>query len=378
MQKFDPNSEKFISEIENVAAYIKQNGNSLAHCTFQEIDFTQLQINWNLLHIEDTTFLGCQLRIEDELLLHKKGAYIYKAPKSLPYNPFRHQLYTWQELMEGYSSENDNSIDLKIYQHFYSTKFNPSINESLWQRLHDHAMDDSLRELLEYDEKGMTSRKCVGFMGGHSTKRTDPFYVKTAQTAKLLAEHGYFIVSGGGPGIMEATNLGAYFAGKKDADLAKAIQILQEAPHYTDPDFNNKAIEVLDAYPKGSDSLAIPTWFYGHEPSNLFASHIAKYFSNSIREDTLLAISLYGIICAPGSAGTTQEIFMDATQNHYGTFNFYSPMIFLGKKRYEIDTMIFPLLKQLAWGRDYSSLLFLSDEPMEILDFLQKHPPIAV
>ena len=52
-------------------------------------------------------------------------------------------------------------------------------------------------------------------------------------------------------------------------------------------------------------SLAVPTWFYGHEPSNLFASHIAKYFSNSIREDTLLAVALYGIVFAPGSAGTT-------------------------------------------------------------------------
>jgi len=51
-------------------------------------------------------------------------------------------------------------------------------------------------------------------------------------------------------------------------------------------------------------------------------------------------------------------------------------MVFLGKKRYEIDTMIFPLLKQLSFGKEYHDLLFLSDEPKEILDFLQKNPPI--
>ncbi len=67
---------------------------------------------------------------------------------------------------------------------------------------------------------------------------------------------------------------------------------------------------------------------------------------------------------------------MDATQNHYGTFNYYSPMVFLGKKRYEIDTMIFPLLKQLAWGRDYAPLLQITDEPEVVVQFLKEHPPM--
>lgn len=378
MQKFDPRNERFIYELEDASSFIAQNGALLRNCTFQEIDFTQLDMDWTAFRIENITFLGCKMLMKDELVLHEKGAYIYKAPPSLPYNPFRHALYTWQELMEGYHPKNDQSIDLKIYQHFYDTKFNPTINEALWQRIHDHAMDDSLRELLEYDDQGMTKKKCVGFMGGHSTKRTDSYYMKTALSAKLLAENDYFIVSGGGPGIMEATNLGAYFAGKPHEDLLKAIGILQQAPHYTNKDFNQKALDVLEEFPEGNESLAIPTWFYGHEPSNLFASHIAKYFSNSIREDTLLAISLYGIVCAPGSAGTTQEIFMDATQNHYGTFNYYSPMVFLGHKRYEIDTLIFPLLKQLSWGKEYSKLLFLTDEPTEILAWLNQHPPIPI
>ena len=163
---------------------------------------------------------------------------------------------------------------------------------------------------------------------------------------------------------------------KKEDELIDAIKILGDAPVYKDKDYIQKAREVLDKYPEGGASLAIPTWFYGHEPSNLFASQIAKYFSNSIREDTLLAISLYGVIYSPGSAGTTQEIFMDATQNHYGTFNYYSPMIFLGKERYEVKTFLYPLLRQLSWGRKYYDLLHITDEPIEILDFLKKNEPI--
>ncbi len=376
--KFEKPIEFKVTDLETFEKRYYKKNPDLSHCTLQALDFTSHPVDWERFTILDTAFLGCTLSIEEEIQLRRMGAYIYNAPASLPYDPFRKDLYTWQELMKGFDEKKDNSVDFNIYRHFYNTKFNPPINEALWQRIHDHAIDDALRDLLDFDDNGMTRKRSVGFMGGHSVKRTDLFYKRTAQTTKLLAEHDYFITSGGGPGIMEAANLGAYMAGKSEEDLFQAIQTLSRAPKYTDEHYHQYALEVLDKYPVGSENLAVPTWFYGHEPSNLFASHIAKYFSNSIREDTLLAISLYGIVFAPGSAGTTQEIFMDATQNHYGTFNFYSPMIFLGKKRYEIDTMIFPLLKQLAWDRAYAPLLFITDEPEEVLAFLQQHPPKAV
>ena len=375
MQKFEHPHETILTEIKSFEHFL-QNGRSLKDCTLQGLDFRNYAVRWEEMKIDNTTFLGCDLSLEEEMQLRRQGAYIYPPPKGLPYQPFRHSLYKWQELMEGFSEENDQSTDLQIYNHFSASKFNPTINEALWQRIHDHAIDDALRELLDYDNHGMTQKKCVGFMGGHSTRRDDPFYTLTALTAKLLAEHDYLVVSGGGPGIMEATNLGAYFCGQPRQALLEAIETLKEAPYFKDQGYHRQAMKVLEKHPNGHLNLAIPTWFYGHEPSNLFASHIAKYFSNSIREDTLLAISLYGIVCAPGSAGTTQEIFMDATQNHYGTFNYFSPMVFLGRKRYEVDTLIYPLLKQLAWGKEYYDLLYLTDEPEEILTFLQMHPPV--
>lgn len=353
-------------------------GRSLKNCTLRGLDLRETDIDWNRLGIENTTFLGCTLSVEDEILLRRIGAYIYRAPDHLPYQPFRSELYTWQELLSGYSKEKDNSTDWRIYRHFSQTRLNPSVNEALWQRLHDHAIDDALRDLLDINHRGMTELRCVGFMGGHSVRRDDPYFIKSAETARLLAQQGYFICTGGGPGIMEAANLGAYFSSYTDKDFYAILEKLREAPHYQDSGYYDCALQVTGDYPEGGQSLAIPTWFYGHEPSNLFASHIAKYFSNSIREDTLLAICLHGIIFAPGSAGTTQEIFMDATQNHYGTFNYYSPMVFLSRRRYEIETLIFPLLKQLAWGRKYYELLHVTDEPESVLDFIIQHPPVPV
>jgi predicted Rossmann-fold nucleotide-binding protein len=375
--KFIPTPHHFreFKDIDRLLHHLHQH-HSLRDCTLIALDLREVTLDWENIDIYNTTLIGCHLELANELLLRKRGANLYLPSDNLPYDPYRNKLYTWQELMEGYSLKADQSTDLKIYQHFVETKFIPPINEALCQRIHDHSIDEALRDILSFDANGMTKLRCVGFMGGHSTLRTDPFFRKTAHTAKLLAENGYYIVSGGGPGIMEAANLGAYLAGRSDEALDMAIDHLGKAPHYKDEGYHQTAVEVLTKYPTGRDNLAIPTWFYGHEPSNLFASHIAKYFSNSIREDTLLAISLYGIVFAPGSAGTTQEIFQDATQNHYGTFNYFSPMVFLGKERYEVDTLIYPLLKQLSYQKEYHDLLYITDDPEGVLSFLQSHPPV--
>ena len=132
---------------------------------------------------------------------------------------------------------------------------------------------------------------------------------------------------------------------------------------------------VRDRWLEGAESLAIPTWFYGHEPSNLFSTHIAKYFANSLREDGLLALATWGIVFAPGSAGTIQEIFQDAAQNHYGTFKYVSPMVFLGRQFWTEERPVYPLLKQLSEGRQYHRMVTISDDLDEIVSFIQDNPP---
>ena len=372
------NQEKIIKSLHHFRQ-LQGDNKDLRYCTLQGLQLDSELQTWQDWHIDNTvTFLGCQQSLKMEVELINRGAQVLRSPSGLPYQPFRTQLYTWQELMNGYSYQADRSRDLLIYRHFAKARFSPPIKEALWQRIHDHSIDDALRQLLSFDEHGMTKRKCVGFMGGHSVRRDDPFFRLAVITAKRLSEAGFFVVSGGGPGIMEAANLGAYLAGCSDQSLTKILALLAEAPHYTSPGYHEKAMMVLDRYPQGNVSLAIPTWFFGHEPSNVFASYIAKYFSNSLREDNLLAISLYGIVFAPGSAGTTQEIFMDATQNHYGTFNYYSPMVFLGSHRYQTETLIYPLLKQLAQGRRYAELLHITDDPESVVSFLLNHPPVPV
>lgn len=366
---------KSIKEIHSFEELL-ESGYRLSNATIQNIDFSASTINWHALSLDNTVFLGCNLNKEDKLTILEKGGIIFPKMSEIVYSPYRSHLYTWQELYE--EKRKGKSVDLEIYEHFSTHKYAPTMIEALCQRIHDNSIDDALRDYLMPDQNGNYQVKSIGIMGGHSTLRTDAFFHEVARTAQLLTQEGYLIISGGGPGTMEAANLGAYMSKYDEEQLADAVSTLTEAPHYTDDGFHQKALDVLNKYPEGTESLAIPTWFYGHEPSNVFASHIAKYFSNSIREDTLLAICIHGILFAPGSAGTTQEIFMDAAQNHYTTFDYISPMIFLGKKRYTEDTNLFETIKQLSKDKAYGKLVHLVDSAPEAVKAFLDNPPYRV
>jgi hypothetical protein len=93
--------------------------------------------------------------------------------------------------------------------------------------------------------------------------------------------------------------------------------------------------------------LAVPTWLYGHEPANLFAARIAKYFSNAIREDTILRLVRGGIVFATGRAGTVQEIFQAATKSFYATDGESGPFVFLGRRFWTEELPVESLLRPL-------------------------------
>ena len=213
-------------------------------------------------------------------------------------------------------------------------------------------------------------------MGGHAMKRDQPAYHNVALIARGLTRAGYFVATGGGPGAMEAGNLGAWMAAYPDECLHDAIEILCGETEYQEGRYLDLGFAVKQKYDAGAESLSIPTWFYGHEPTNQFSTHIAKYFANSIREDILLAIATSGVIFSPGSAGTIQEVFMDAAQNHYGSFKLVSPMVFFDKHFWTEQNPVYPLLQQLAASKQYGKLLSVNDDPDGIVRFIQENEPV--
>lgn len=366
----------FFREIDSLNSLVRSGG-QLNCSVVQGLDLRRADLDWDTIEIEGTVFLGCTF--PDDISVSElcdRGATVFPRINDIPYDTYRNRLYSIEELSDGWTTAEDNSLDKRIYDHFIATgKTHPSILESLARRLHDHAMDDALADLLEGRLEQDGRKKVVGIMGGHATSRRDAAYAEVVRVAWHLTRRGYFIASGGGPGIMEAANLGAWLAGEPVEVIDEVLGMLSEAPIYTDLGYVEAARAVLAKYPNGHSSVAVPTWFYGHEPSNLFSRYIAKYFANSIREDGLLAISTHGVIFAPGSAGTTQEIFMDAAQNHYASLGSISPMVFLGRERYESQTQLWPIIQDLAKGREYAEMLMLTDFATEAADFIESHPP---
>ena len=345
-------------------------GHDVHDVVLQGIDFRGADLDWSVYRFRETVFLGCHFaNAGAPAEVVAAGGVIFPRLPDLPYDPYRPALYTWQELARPTEADASRPIDLAIYEHFQASRGRVGIVEALAQRIHDHAMDDALAEFIE-------GERLVGIMGGHGTPRDSDDFHRAARIARGLTRAGYLIASGGGPGTMEAANLGAWCAPHPDDVLEEAFERLARAPHYADDGFQEAALDVLELAPEGARSLAIPTWFYGHEPSNVFATAIAKYFSNSLREDCLLAICLHGIVFCPGSAGTTQEIFQDAAQNHYATFGHISPMVFVGTHRYSEETSIWQTLLQLSAGRRYADLMTLTDDPDEVVSWIERHPPI--
>ncbi len=205
----------------------------------------------------------------------------------------------------------------------------------------------------------------LGIMGGHAIKRSDQTFEKVVRMSKRLTEEGFLMVSGGGPGAMEATHLGAWMAGHSWAETKEVVaELAGAADTFKDRKWVSSALDIMARYPQTKyESLGIPTWLYGHEPSTPFATHIAKFFENSVREDVILSISVGGILYTPGSAGTLQEIFQDAVQNHYLSLGISSPMIFLGKHFWTEEVPVYSLIEHLLEKGKYQNLqLTLTDD----------------
>ncbi len=347
-------------EIENPLALknILEAGGTLRHYAFQDIDFEAFMDAALGCRFEDCIFLGGK---GVEKLCDRIGCScsVFPSMNGVPFNMFKGKLYSYKDLYQGYRlgdpESYEDTYDYKVYKHYLEKgKQTGDIKETLARILHDHSMNDGMDDFLgSFEEKSV-----VGIMGGHGLSRTDANYRKVALVSKKLTESGCVMVSGGGPGAMEATHLGAWMAGRDDADLDAALEMLSVAPTFRDRLWLDTAFQVMEAYPcPAYVSLGVPTWLYGHEPATPFATHIAKYFDNSTREDLILTIAKGGIIYSPGSAGTMQEIFQDAVQNHYLSFGYASPMIFLGVDFWMDEMPVYRLMQHLVEKGKYKNLL---------------------
>jgi predicted Rossmann-fold nucleotide-binding protein len=262
----------------------------------------------------------------------------------------------------------------------------------MFEALHDDSITQATLALL----KGRP--RVAAIMGGHDEDRGSKVYAGVARIAAALCREGFLMASGGGPGAMEAAHLGARFRDDHCA-LESAIDVLKNTARSlpadsgkvigSDGKINQHIVEelhhwIMPAYrlsqEADGDSLALPTWYYGHEPSTPFATHIAKYFQNSIREDGLITLAAHGIIFATGKAGTLQEIFQDSVRNYYREDVPFSPMVFFGKaywaEKLPAPSLLYALFRNANREKEYLDNVLITDDEKEAVSFIvSKAPP---
>lgn len=367
---------------------------------FQEVDFSNAAY-FETLPLEGASFWACKfppgITSND---VRKMGArYVTSNPPSVPFKPLRAFLYNQEEMK---------LVDKDIY-HFYLTQSN-SFPAQLAMSVHDFSIMDALMDYAE-------GKSFVAICGGHAIHRASPQYFQVMELGNRIANAGFIALSGGGPGAMEACNLGAYIAGlqhhhprsparvqdpeKSDeilpaesttgnkesdcpcntreacnlADLHRAWKILSDYPSLEGrPEFENVAAAqaVIDEFGPTrcyTPSLGIPTWRYGHEPPNLFTAYHAKFFQNAVREAVLLDICYGGLIMTPGGPGTMQEVFQAACRCAYAPPGYEYPIIFFGVEYWK-ESGVWDIIQKQSLGRKYHDYLLLSDSVDEIMEHL--------
>lgn len=88
-----------------------------------------------------------------------------------------------------------------------------------------------------YEKLGLIG-PCVSIFGSARTKPDQPYYQLAERIAKKITEHGYGVITGGGPGIMEAGNKGAHLAGGTSVGLNIDLPFEQHDNPFIDSDKN--------------------------------------------------------------------------------------------------------------------------------------------
>ncbi|MEU6573725.1 Rossmann fold nucleotide-binding protein [Streptomyces sp. NPDC046805] len=340
---------------------------SLAGFRVQAVDLTDRTSVLLSVDAWEAVFLGCPMAPEAAARVRAAGALVFPPLPGLPFDPYRGFVYSPHELFAALEKGYEATPDAQAYAWFQRTKTDGDIYASMLRAVHDDSVSDALDELL-------AGARVVGVMGGHAMARGTQEYAGAARLGRELARSGFTVATGGGPGAMEAANLGAYAAPFDDGMLTEALELLAKAPSFRPSiaDWAQAAFEVRERWPDGGASVGIPTWFYGHEPPNAFASHIAKYFANATREDGLLARSNAGVVFLPGAAGTVQEIFDNATPNYYESRGEPTPMVLVDRTHWTQTLPTWPLLQSLARDRAMEDRIALVGRIEEVPEVLKR------
>jgi len=175
---------------------------------------------------------------------------------------------------------------------------------------------------------------CVTVFGSARFKEDHPYYILAREVGMKLAEAGFTVMTGGGPGIMEAANRGAKDVGGHSVGCNIILPFEQQSNPYLDIDIT---------------------------------------FNHFFVRKTMLVKYSYAFIVLPGGFGTFDEVFETLTLIQTGKLRDF-PVVLLGKEFWTPlweDVIVGRLIENKTISPKDLDLLFLTDSAEEAVNYVR-------
>ncbi|MCX6284482.1 MAG: TIGR00730 family Rossman fold protein [Bacteroidetes bacterium] len=116
----------------------------------------------------------------------------------------------------------------KLRESFQQKSWSEMISVDTWE------IFKVMSEMVEGFDKLSKIGPCVSIFGSARTPESNKYYHLAEEIAYLLTKNGFGVITGGGPGIMEAANKGAHFAGGKSVGLNISLPFEQKPNPFID------------------------------------------------------------------------------------------------------------------------------------------------
>jgi uncharacterized protein (TIGR00730 family) len=170
-------------------------------------------------------------------------------------------------------------------------------------------------------------RPAVTIFGSARVPRDDPSYLAAVETGRQFARAGFAVVTGGGPGIMEAANRGCHEAGGLSVGFNIVLPHEQDSNAYLDVDLT---------------------------------------FRHFYARKTMFVKAAEGFVVFPGGFGTLDELFESLTLIQTGKI-LHFPVVLFGRAHWkpELDWIRDGLMARGMISSEDLDLLWVTDDPAE-------------
>ena len=192
-----------------------------------------------------------------------------------------------------------------------------------------------MSEFVSATERLRDIHPAVSIFGSARTPHDHPYYKLTEEIARLLSDAGFAVISGGGPGIMEAANKGAFYG--KSPSVGLNIQLPEEQ-------LPNK-----------------------YQDKSLTFKH---FFARKVMFVKYAA----GYVIMPGGFGTLDEFFESLTLIQTGKIRRF-PVVLMGRKYWEglLRWMEHTLVEGGTISPADMNLFYLANTPEEAVEYIMRY-----